>query len=125
MSKSRGVRFTTEQWDAIQEMVEEGLADNPSEAVDMVMNVGLTQYGKLYGGTYDSSLRQYVRLAGYGTACMGVFAVALTFFMSLELRLFATIPWVMAVTFYSLDKGLARVEPHVSRRMGLLEREKA
>jgi Arc/MetJ-type ribon-helix-helix transcriptional regulator len=117
-------RVDTQTADALERMVEDGVADNESEALRRALHLGLAEDGYLDGKESETDLRQTARSLGFVLAMVGSVFVGLALFGPLRIRLLAITPWVMAVGCYGLDRILVYYEPSLSARLGLLGGEK-
>lgn len=126
MAERKTVHLEKQQLEGLDGMVEAEMADNSSEALRNALNVGLTKYGMLNDGHYDTRLRQTARRFGDAFALLAVLSFGLTFMYPVEFRLLAVAPLAMSLGCYALDRVLKLKEPGVSKALGIaMEREKA
>lgn len=105
---------------ALEQMVEDEVADTQSEALRRTLNIGLADLGYLNGTPVDNGdtrLRAAARRFTDAFALLGVLLIGVTFFLPLEMRMFVIAPFGAALACHSIDRALASYEPAVSRRL--------
>lgn len=100
-----------------EEMEENGDADNQSEAIRTAIDAGGKAMGYLNGEKHDTRLRTISRRFADAFALLGLMWLGLTFFLPVEMRMFAVGPFAASVACLAIDRGLAAVEPRVTRRL--------
>lgn len=122
MADTVSVRLERSQIQAIEEMDDDEVADNQSEALRMALNAGLTELGYMNNGEYDSLLRINTRRAGLALGGAGMVVLGLSLFGSLAGRLIGVSLLLAAMTCYGLDRVLAHLEPDVTLKFQQITR---
>lgn len=102
MGDRKSLRFENHQLNGAESMVDDGVADNTSEAIRMTVNSGLAEYGYISGertetestGAWRAILQELARLFAYSGLAYGT--VAATF------RVPALLWWVLLLLAGSL-----------------------
>lgn len=114
MAETKSARFSKEQIDAIEDMVEQGRADNQSEAHRMFVNAGMREYGYVNGGMKETKLRWAVRETSKLCLYAGILLLGLTWLYPVIFRLAPFGPIVAGLVLHGADRALGSVEPDVS-----------
>lgn len=122
MADTVSVRLERSQIQAIEEMDDDEVADNQSEALRMALNAGLTELGYMNGGEYDSLLRINTRRAGLALGGAGMVVLGLSLFGPLAGRLIGVSLLLAAMTCYGVDRLLALLEPGVTLKFQQITR---
>lgn len=103
-------------------MVDDNEADNDSEALRTALNIGLGElgYSKGYADNHDTQLRAWARRFADAFGLLGLMWIGVTMFLPVGLRIYAAAPFAASVACIALDRGLAAVEPQVSRRLSTI-----
>jgi len=113
MAEVKSARLTRPQLDAIEAMVEDGTADNASEALRVAVDSGLVEMG-YRGGVEPTSTDPYpgVRAAARrfrdAFVLLTVMWVGVSFWLPLELRIYAVAPFGAAVASDTVDRAVSR-----------------
>jgi Arc/MetJ-type ribon-helix-helix transcriptional regulator len=114
MAETKSARFSKEQVTAIEDMVEQGKADNQSEAHRMFVNAGMREYGYVGGALKETKLRWAVRETSKLCLYAGVVLLGLTWLYPVIFRLAPVGPIVAGLVLHGADRALGSVEPDVS-----------
>jgi len=114
MAETKSARFSKEQVTAIEDMVEQGKADNQSEAHRMFVNAGMREYGYVNGALKETKLRWEVRETSKLCLYAGVLLLGLTWLYPVIFRLAPWGPIVAGLVLHGADRLLGNVEPDVS-----------
>ena len=126
MAQVKSARFTKEQEEAIEDMVERGMADNESEAHRMLVNSGMREYGYQNGSYADTALKSFVTRAAWLLTVAGLVGLAFTFAYPVPARIPSFAVLVVGVVLFPIREWLESREPDVSNKLkGLVGREKA
>jgi hypothetical protein len=126
MAQQKNTRLERHQLQAIEDMVDRGIADNESEAHRMLLNAGKREYGYKNGGYTDTMLRLATFRVGVLLAIAGIVGLAFTFAYPVSARLPSFAVLVVGAGLYGVSSVLERHEPQVSQRLkGLLGRDSA
>jgi len=113
MAEVKSVRLTRPQLDGIEEIVEDGRADNDSEALRVAVDSGLVEMG--YRGPVESDdndvypgVRAAARRFRDAFVLLGVMWLGVSFWLPLELRIYAVGPFAAAVACDGFDRGLSQ-----------------
>jgi hypothetical protein len=117
MAQVKSARFTKEQEQAIEDMVEREQADNESEAHRMLVNAGMREYGYQNGQHSDTALKSTVQVLANVFTLTGMVGLAFTFAYPVGARLPSFAILAFGVMLYSLGKALEQHEPKVSKRL--------
>lgn len=119
MAKQVSARLDEPQVDGIQSAIDDGTVDSSSEAIRQGVDYWLAEYGYKTHTRSDTTLRQAIRRAADSSALLGVLWVGMTYLFPIGFRVWAIPIFLIAVTFYGVDRLLARIEPAVSNRLRL------
>jgi len=126
MAQSVSGRLDDDIVDGLEEMTDNGDAENISEALRMTCSAGLRQYGYYWGEKRDTRLRKTVRRFIDAFALLGVMWIGVSFWLPLELRALAAAPFAASAACLSIDRVLATHEPAVSNWLaGLVRGDRA
>jgi Fe2+ transport system protein B len=117
MAQVKSARFTKEQENAIEDMVERDKADNESEAHRMLVNAGMREYGYENGQHSDTVLKNTVKELSNIFTLVGLVGLAFTFAYPVGARLPSFALLAFGVMLYSVGKALEQHEPKVSKRI--------
>jgi hypothetical protein len=117
MAETKSARFSKAQTEAIEDMVEQGKADNQSEAHRMFVNAGMREYGYVNGGYTDTVLKQATHEAAKWFLVAGLVLVGVTYFYPVSLRLVAIGPIVSGLFLMGVERVLESHEPKVSNKI--------
>lgn len=126
MAETRGARFNREQVQAIEDMVDKGIADNQSEAHRMLVNAGMHEYGYTNGGYSETALKTVCGEMAKLFLVSGLILVGVTYFYPVQLRLLAVGPIVSGLFLMGVERVLESHEPKVTNALrGLIGGETA
>jgi len=126
MAETKSARFSREQTEAIEDMVEKGLADNQSEAHRMLVNAGMHEYGYANGGYSETALKRICGELAKAFMLVGIVLVGVTYFYPVSFRILAIGPLVSSGFLFAVESVLESHEPKVSNKIkGLLGGETA
>jgi len=113
------VRLENKQTDGLEAMTENGDADNDSEALRTALNIGLGELGYLKGHSdnKDTQLRAWAQRFADAFGLMGLMWVGVTLFLPVGFRVYAIGWFAASLACIAVDRGLAALEPQVSRRL--------
>lgn len=97
MAERRSVHLEKRQREAIQDLVERGVADNASEAHRLFVNAGMQEYGYVNGDRREDTLSGVARELGKWLAVFGAAFLAFSLFWPVEVRM-----WVVFFAFASV-----------------------
>jgi hypothetical protein len=117
MAQVKSARFTREQEQAIEDMVEREKADNESEAHRMLVNAGMREYGYENGQHSDTALKAAVKELASLFTLVGLVGLGFTFAYPVPARLPSFAILATGVMLYSVGKALEQHEPKVSKRL--------
>jgi len=117
MAETKSARFSREQTEAIEDMVDKGLADNQSEAHRMLVNAGMHEYGYSNGGYSETALKRICGELAKAFLLVGVVLVGVTYFYPITFRVLAVGPIVSGLFLLGVESVLENVEPKVSNRI--------
>lgn len=107
MAQRRSTRLEKQHLDAMEDMVERGLADNESEAHRMLLTDGMRQYGYKNGGLEtDSGLANAFGTVGWIFAIVAFTWLGTTFFWPINLRMPALGFALASVLAFGLERVL-------------------
>jgi len=109
------VRLSERQADAVENMANNGDADNTSEAIRDAIEHYAQALGYFNGRKRDTTLRRGIRRAADAFALAALIWVGFTIMYPVSYRLAALPMFAVAVVFYGADRALAAYEPRVSR----------
>ncbi len=119
-------KFDQDHVDGFEAMQEAGDADSYSEAIRIACNVGLQNLGYINSERKQTRLRELTRRFADAFALLGLMWLGVSFWLPLEVRMFAIAPFAASVTCYVLDRLLKTLEPAVTKRIsGVFRGEKA
>jgi len=113
MAEVKSARLTRPQLDAIEEMVDEGRADNASEALRVAVDSGLVEMGYRGAAASDTDdtypgVRAAARRFRDAFVLLGVMWLGVSFWLPLELRIYATGPFAAAVACDGIERSINR-----------------
>jgi len=104
MGESNTVRLESHQWEAVDEMETDGLADNRSEAVRLALNVGLSELG--YAVRQEQSrLERAGNLVGWACGFIALAWLGVTLAYPVELRLPAVAALLASLTGFGIARA--------------------
>ena len=104
MGESNSVRLESHQWDGLEQMTEQGDADNRSEAARRAVNIGLAELGYTIEAT-QSPLSRAGDVVGWAGGIAALAWIGVTFAYPVELR----IPALLALAMSLVGFGIARL----------------
>lgn len=112
------------QKDTVEAMAQNGDADTASEAIrDAIEHYAATR-GYYNGEKRDTYLRKVFGRMAWSFAYVGIGVVAVFYFLPLQFRIAAVVPFLGSVVCLAMEQLLARHEPAVSERLrNLIGRE--
>lgn len=126
MAQVKSARFTKEQEEAMEDMVERGMADNSSEAHRMLVNAGMREYGYENGEYTDTFLKLAVNRIGWLFGIAGLVGLAFTLTYPVPTRMPAFALVIVSFLCFAMYGVLDAKEPGVTRWLsGLLGGETA
>jgi hypothetical protein len=117
MAERKSVRLEKQQLDAIEDMVDRGIADNASEAHRELLNAGKREYGYKNGNFTDTALKSFVTRLSWLLTVAGLVGLAFTFAYPVAARLPSFAVLIGGVGCYGLSQVLEEYEPRVSKRL--------
>ena len=117
MAERTSVHLEQHQLDVIEDMAEEGKADNESEALRMFLNAGMREYGYRNGESNQTVLRTVIHEMAKLFFVSGLVLLGVTYFLPVELRLVAVGPIFSGLFLLGVDRALESVEPRVSKKL--------
>jgi hypothetical protein len=120
MAQVKSARFTKEQEQAIEDMVERGMADNESEAHRMFVNSGMREYGYQNGGYTNTALKGFVARGAWLLTVAGLVGLAFTFAYPVPARVPSFAVLVVGVVLFPVREWLDSREPDVSNKLRAL-----
>jgi len=122
MAERKSVRLEKQQLDAIEDMVDRGIADNESEAHRMCLNAGKREFGYKNGHYTDTRLKDWLTQGAYLLTMAGLVGLAFTFAYPVGARIpsFAVIVVGVSIQAFVVP-AVEKREPKISKRLkGLL-----
>jgi len=126
MAERKSVHLEQHQLEAIEDMVNRGLADNESEAHRILLNEGKRGYGYKNGSYSDTVLKSVCGEMSKLFLLAGVVLVGVTYFYPVSLRLVALGPIISGLFLLGVERILESHEPKVTNTLrGLIGGETA
>ncbi len=126
MAELKSIRLEKQELDAIEDMAEQGVADNQSEAHRQLLRAGMHEYGYRNGDYTDTTLRTVIQRFAHWFIVAGIVWTGVTWYYP---RVFATPAiglFLSGLACWGIDRVLEQHEPRVSNRLkGLFVGEKA
>lgn len=117
MAEQKNTRLEKHQTDAIEDMAEREIADNPSEAHRMLLNAGMREYGYENGSYTDTALKSFVGNVAWLFTIAGLTGLVFTFAYPVPARLPSFAVLVAGVMCFVGHRSLEKHEPGVSKRL--------
>jgi len=117
MAERKSVRLEKHQLDAIEDMVERGIADNESEAHRMCLNAGKREFGYENGHYTDTTLKRTVYTVASLLTVAGVTGLVFTFAYPVPARLPSFSVVIVGGVLFGVHRLLQSHEPKVSKRL--------
>lgn len=118
MGDTVATRLDNQEIEAIEDMIESGVADNQAEALRQVAHTGFVELGYINGERREeTALQKLTHESARALAYVGIGWLIVTWLLPVTFRLPAALVLVVAVGLLAFERVLEEYEPGVSRRL--------